>query len=447
MGSAEASTRSPVAARPWPGGGAAASEAAAVRGPAPAPAAPPTRTLAEERLALWATAAAIALAPLLVPTGAANTAPADLLIAVAVSSCLVWAGSTGQRLRFPYLAPFCLLAVGGALGAMIGPVPTTGAVALVQDLWLLALCWAVVNIGRSSRNLGVLLATWAYSSICWVVLLYVGLALGDPSLTGQTARQGARVQLTLADPSYAANYFFVSIMVIWATGRPRRRGARLVASALLVAGIVLTGSNSGAMSLAIGVAVAGLLGVWRRLGGAALVAALAFLVLGVYLVASSVSLPSVEEWAHNSRVAFLRDGIGRETSVEQRGMLLQESLRLYREGSPLGEGPVSTKTRLRNEMAPFEKEAHNDYLAALTERGAVGFVGVLLLVSSIAIRAFEAATRPLARGFGAVVPRPNAMLGAVVGTMAAGTVYELFHVRHVWALFALVAALALWGRE
>jgi hypothetical protein len=26
-------------------------------------------------------------------------------------------------------------------------------------------------------------------------------------------------------------------------------------------------------------------------------------------------------------------------------------------------------------------------------------------------------------------------------------VYELLHVRHLWALFALIAAMSLWGRE
>jgi len=93
------------------------------------------------------------------------------------------------------------------------------------------------------------------------------------------------------------------------------------------------------------------------------------------------------------------------------------------------------------------KEAHNDYFAALIERGPVGFIGILLLVSGLLVRAVSASTRRLSAGFADVVVRPNALVGALVGTLLAMTVYELLHVRHVWAMFAIVAALSLWGQR
>jgi len=46
-----------------------------------------------------------------------------------------------------------------------------------------------------------------------------------------------------------------------------------------------------------------------------------------------------------------------------------------------------------------------------------------------------------------VVPKPNALIGALAGTFAAAAVYEVLHVRHVWALFAFIGALAIWGRD
>jgi hypothetical protein len=45
------------------------------------------------------------------------------------------------------------------------------------------------------------------------------------------------------------------------------------------------------------------------------------------------------------------------------------------------------------------------------------------------------------------VPYPAPLLAAVAGTFAVGTVYEVLHIRHVWALFGIVAALHLWGRR
>jgi MFS family permease len=406
------------------------------------------RGIAEERLAVVTAAVGVALLPLAVPTGPANIAPIDGFIAVAVGACLLWAGAVAWRWQFPYVISVGMLMLGGALGALVGPVPGAGLVALTQDIVLIIWCWALVNISHSPRNLRILLATWAYSGIAWAVLAFVGLATGSSLLTGQIERQGTRVQLTLADPSYAANYFFISMMIIWATRRPNHRGVRFAAYALLVAALATTGSNSGIVALTVGTLVAATFGIYRRFGIVPALSVVAFIVLGGYLVASTVSLGSIQERAHESRYAFVREGIGRSPeSAGQREALLQESMHLYESGSPLGEGPVSTKPRLESEMGPLVKEAHDDYFAALIERGALGFVGILLLVSSISLRALSVTKAKLAAGFAATVIKPNALVGAVAGTLVAGTVYELLHVRHVWALFAFVAALYLWGRE
>jgi hypothetical protein len=406
------------------------------------------RTLAGERFAVGATAIAIAISPLLVPHGLGNLAPADIFIALALWACLLWVGTSGHRLRFPYAVPVALFMVGGALGGLAGPVPGSGIVALLQDFVLLVWCWAVANLCSSPERLKTLVATWVYSSICWAALLFVGLAVGSDVLTGQTTSEGSRTALTFGDPSFSANYYFVSIMLIWATGRPRHRAVRFAAYGLLIAALVSAGSNSGIVSLTVGTIAAALIAVYRRRGIVTLATALAFVVIGGCLVATHVSLTGIQESAHESRYAFIRDGIGRsDVSEAQRGTLLAESIDLYEGGGPLGQGPVSTKTRLDREMAPFVKEAHDDYLAALLERGPVGFVGLVALVSSLGLMALTIARAPLARGFDAVLLRTHPLLGAVVGSLVSSTVYELLHLRHLWALFAFVAAVYFWGRE
>jgi hypothetical protein len=174
---------------------------------------------------------------------------------------------------------------------------------------------------------------------------------------------------------------------------------------------------------------------------------LAFLSLGGYLIVTNVNFASIQSKAQASHYAFIRDGIGRgQTSVSQRSSILGESMQLYRGGGALGAGPVSTKTRLQAEQAPFVKEAHDDYVAALTERGVLGLIGLALLIGTIAGNAWSQ-LRPPASGHASAIVRPNAIAGATVGTFLAMAVVELLHVRHVWTLFALVAALALQGRE
>jgi O-antigen ligase/polysaccharide polymerase Wzy-like membrane protein len=401
-----------------------------------------------ERLAVATTATAIAFLPVLVPQGPANIAPVDPLVVLAVVSCLFWAGSCRHLWRFPYALAMAVFVVGGALGALAGPVPGSGLTALIQEGFLVAWCLVVVNLASSPERLRTLLATWAYSSIAWVGVLFVGLATGSTLLTGQVERQGGRTALTLIDPNVSASYYVLSIMIVWASQRPRRRPLRLAAYAALVSALFTTGSNSGAMSLIVAVAVAVAVAVYRRAGVAPAVTVLAAFLLTGYAAASTVNLSAIESRAHESQYTFIREGIGRgEKSVEQRGMLLRESEILVATGGPLGQGPVSTKTRLEARLAPFQKEAHNDYVAALTERGVIGLAGVLLLVASVIRYAGAVATLPARSRYASAVIQPNALVGGVAAALLVGTVYELLHVRHVWALFAIVAATAIWGRK
>jgi len=401
-----------------------------------------------ERAAVLAVAAGVATLPLLVPHGPGNLAPADLFIVVALGACLMWIGTSGRSVSFPYAVAMWLFMAGGAIGALAGPVPWSGALALVQDLELLVWCWAVANIASEPRRLRTLINTWAYSSIAWAVLLMIGLIARAHFLTGQTGSEGSRTALTLFDPNYAASYWFISIMIIWASGVPRRRWVRVVAYCLLVIALLSTGSNSGMVALIVGIAVAATLGVRRRRGPMAAVAAAAFLAIAGWLVASNVSITQIQRWAHGSRYALIRDGLGRgQASVRERTSILHESIGLYRTGTPLGAGPVSTEVRLKDSMAPYVKEAHDDYFAAVLERGVVGALGLLLLLGSVATRTFWVGNGSVGGRFADVLARPYALAGAVAGTLAAETVYELLHVRHVWALYGLVAAICLGSRR
>jgi O-antigen ligase len=400
------------------------------------------------RVALVTSAMAVATLPMLLPRGPQNLAPADAFIAFALFACLLWVGTSGRRLAFAYGIPMTLFMAGGALGAMAGPVPGTGAVAIVQDIVLVLWCWTVLNVCSSAHRLEVLLKTWVYSSIVWVVLMFVGLFGHIAYLSGQVAREGSRTALTMGDPNFSANYYVVSIMILWATQRPRRRAGRYAAYALFVCALASTGSNSGMVSIAVALVVAGVLGVYRRSGHVAALAVAAAILLVGFAAKSQINIKSIQNKAHGSKYAFIRDGLGRgEVSVGQRQTLLHDSMQLYRDGGPLGAGPVSTKPRLIAEMAPFVKEAHDDYLAALTERGVLGALGLFLLIGGLLFRATKVSTRRLSPAFSAVLPRPNALAGALAGTLVAGTVYELLHVRHVWTMFAFIAAVFVWGRE
>jgi hypothetical protein len=396
--------------------------------------------------ATWTSAAAAAALPLVSPSGPANMTLADLFIAVAVCATAVWAWRASHVWRFPFLVAAALYVSGGAVGALAGPVPGTGLVALVQDAALLLWCWSLANVGSTAARLAAVTRAFAYSAVAWGTVLVAGLATGSSLLTGLTSRDGARATLTFQDPNYAGNYFFVALMLVWAVGRPRRLPARLAATAVLLVSLVATGSNSALVSLLTGVVVAGLLALYRLRGIAPAFAALVGVVAVGYAAHTLVSLNAIEQRAQDSNIAVIRDGLGRgASSVAERSTILHESLQLFRGGSILGTGPVSTKTRLAREQAPYVKEAHDDYVATLLERGLIGSLGLVLLVAGVLQRSAIAATRPLARGYALVVPRPTLLAGAVAGALVGGAFNELLHTRQVWTLFGLVAALCIWG--
>ena len=386
--------------------------------------------------------------PLLVPSGPFNIAPVDVPIAIVIGATMLWASLSGRQLRFAYVVPVALFVGGGVIGALRGPVPGKGAVALVQDLELLVWCWALLNVGSTAHRLGVLMRTWAYASVAWAGVMFLGLFTGIKYLSGLNSSEGTRTALTFLDPNQTGNYFFISIMVVWATQCPQRRAWRVFAYCMLFAAIVSTGSSGALVSLALGAGVAGFLGIRRVRGPVAAISFAALAALAVFAFHSTVSISSIQNAAADSKYAFIRNGIGRGAqSVGSRTSILGETTGLYESSGPLGAGPTSTKPRLRSAQSSEVKEAHDDYIAALLERGLIGLVGLLLLVGSLLQRTAAFSTGRLSPAFDKVVPKPNALLGAVAGTMVAMAVYEVLHVRHVWALFAFVAAVSMFGRE
>lgn len=394
------------------------------------------RTLTRLRFAVGV---GILTLPLLRPSGPGNTSIADVGVLVAVAAVLFWAASDGRRLAFPYLPAVGVMAAGGALAALrVGGV---GALTVVQDLFVLAWAVALANACREPAVLRTALRTWALSGVGWAAVMLVGVVAQIPALSGVTAAEGSRASLTFGDPNVAASYFVVSLLVLRAARVPSRAGLRLACCGLLVAAVVFTGSNGGTLTLLVTVTVGWVLAVRARRGAIAAVAAGCLAVLVAVTVASTVSLADVATRAQRS-APLLRDSIGRtDESQGSRQTLGVETLNLWYADSLLGFGPSGTKNALAAQQSPYVKEAHDDYVAALVERGIIGAVGMLLLVGTLLARGVRVARRPLFPAHAAAVPRPELLLAAVLATLLASALYEILHFRHVWALYGVVAAL------
>lgn len=407
------------------------------------------RGISGERLAVGTVALAVAALPLLRPSGPGNTSPlVDGMILLAVAASLLSAGFSGVKLRLPYALAIALVMGAGALAGLLGPFAEVSLLSLTQDLFLLVWCAAFVNVARTPSGLRTILRTWAWTAIIWAGLLDVFMLTGQQTLAGVTGRWGGRAALTFGDPNMAASYYLLSLMVIAGSHYPRRRLVRAGGYLLVLLAIAFTGSNGAMVALLIGTLAAVLLLLRRRAGVVPALAASALLIVAAVGISSQVKLDDIRRVALQTGQQLLIDSVGRsDESAELREELLRASAGLYVDYAPLGLGPAATQPALKDRQSHFSRNTHNDYVAALIERGVLGAVGLLLLMSSVAVRTWSVAKGPLSVAFASVVPRPEFLVGAVLGIGVAASFYQVLHFRHVWALLGVIAALYLWGRE
>lgn len=397
--------------------------------------------------------AAIWAMPLLVPSGPGNTAPADLFLGLAIVVAAWWLASRRQAVRFPYSLPVGLSVLAGALAgtvAFAGAAHGVGGslVALVQDCFVLAWAFAIANLGRDPALLRSIARAWAVSAAVWAALMIIGVTGHISVLSGETARDGVRAAFTLGDPNLAANYFICSLLVLRATRYPRRRLVRWLCCGVILAAIILTGSNGGALVLIATTVLGALFGVARRRGAMPAVIAAGTIVLAGVAIVPHVNVASIVQKAQASS-PFLQDSIGRQAeSTGSRSTILSETEQLYlTDDTPLGLGPAGTKSALQAHQFPYVKMAHDDYTAAIVERGALGAVALILLLVIIIARCRRISARPLRRDYAAIFPRPELLAAAVIGMFISATLYQVLHFRQLWALLGVVAAVDLWGRR
>ena len=389
---------------------------------------------------------AIAGMPLLVPAGPGNTGLADIGIAVCMAVSAGCALRRGWRIRFPYVLPMLLFVAAGGLALLSVHAAVGGWLALPQDVFTVIWGCALANLARDPRALRAMVGTWAWAGTGWAALMLLGVFTKQDWLSGVTARNGSRAALTFGDANLAAGYFVTSLLIVRAARVPRHRALRYLACGVLLTALLFTGSNGGFLALGIATAAGCVLRL-RRTSGARAAAAGALLVLAVGAAATQVNGNSIRTWAQQ-QAPVLRDSIGRSAASSQsRATIAAESLQLWRSSSLLGIGPTFTKETLQKDQAPYPKEAHDDYAAALIERGVLGAVALVLFLACAWRRLSRVAVRPLRPQFAAVVPRPELLTAAAIGYLASGLFYEVLHFRHLWALLGIATGLDLWGRR
>ena len=382
--------------------------------------------------------------PILQPAFANNLAPADLGLVAGIAAVLVWAGATRQRLRLPYAAGVGVMVVAGTIAAAFGDLPWMGAVAVLQDLYLLAWAAVLANFGRTAARAGFIVDVWCLSAAGWSIGLVV--LFGPSTISG--GDDAERAGFTFGEQNAAGLWFALSLLVMLAARRPRRWRWRAPALGAVSLGLLLTGSLGAISGLCAGLAVALVLQVRARRGPDA---AIAFS-LALLLIAGSVALLAQRgeliDTASASPNPLIRNSIGRGSDSESERILVnQQTFGLFQTSGFLGRGPVTTEHPLRQEEAAYPHEAHNDWVAALVERGVLGFAGILLLALELVVIALTIWNPSgLKREFADVLPAPAYLVAGLVAVAVYSLTHEVLHERPLWTLFGVAAAFGLWGK-
>jgi hypothetical protein len=392
------------------------------------------------------------LLPFLDPAGPGNTAPADAAICAAVAVAALWVSRTALPLAFPYLLGVGLLVLGGALASNLAGAPPSTILVLVQDALLFVWGMTLALGAHDSRIIRAVTTAWCRTVSVYACLAVASYLVGFAAFSGVTAKDGARAAYTFGDPNLAGNYLVTSLFIMGACRHPRSALQRRFAYLMILVAIVFTGSNGAMVSLLLGGVVVVAVARYRARG---LMAGLLTLVgttcattVLVAYVTTQVDISKVREAAAGS-VPLLRDSVGRSGGSEsQRVTILDEGYHLFLQGDGTGYGPGRTKATLARTQAPYVKEAHNDYLAALLERGVVGEIGLLLLGAAALARCGRLLVGRLPDEYVVILPRAWLLVavGPVMGVSA--TFYEVEHFRHLWTWLGLLAALTIvLGRE
>lgn len=422
--------------------------------PAPAPAGPapaqtrwPLRQVTPASRSLRFTlAAAIACMPVLVPNGPGNTSPADLPIVLAMGGTLLWLSRNRVRVNLPYAVGMWLLMTGGAIAAFAN-ADVRSTAPLAQDLFLLLWAATIATAVRADRSLVRLICgTWCWSGVTCAALLIVGRLAGISWLAGQTLRDGSRSALTFGDPNLAGNYFVACLFLVLASRHPRRPLPRTGAVVAIVLAILFTGSNGAMVGMVVGLVAGLIVGRWRSRGPIAATGLACVLLVGGGLLLTSVDWTALQEQAAASG-PVLHDSFGRsDSSSADRQVLFAEGVKLFWSGNLVGIGPGRTKNVLAAMPAPYVKEAHNDYVATIVELGAIGAVGLVVLLTTIGMRLQRVAGGTARGRLGALaagMPSPQFLVAMGAAFLVSGAFYEVLHFRHLWAFMGLLAGLDL----
>jgi O-antigen ligase len=290
----------------------------------------------------------------------------------------------------PFLAWFALLVIWGALGltSSIDTRTTQNAVIALGKVWLIA--FAACNALRTPQQLRFFrFAILGFFVIAPLRATFVNYA------TGYRMFGRAVGPAIFANPNYLAAFCLLMLGIALGTAAAERRGSiyhvgSLVASVLLVIGIVLTQSRGAFLGLLVMVLPYLIVEIRRR-------PSVAFGIVAVGALLFVATPQSV--WTRVSALRSVRSAetlreADEEGSASQRLDILLTALRIVRDSPVRGVGLGTYQTaNARYSPAIGSMDAHNSYTTFAAETGIPGLVFFLMAIGTVLVRSIRTRRR------------------------------------------------------
>jgi MFS family permease len=336
--------------------------------------------------------------------------------------------SQGKPLRLPYKMAAVLYLMGSILGMFSSKMLSVNVYALALDtylyLWFALMCVLL----RSSRRVEYLMTAWAIAVV--FVLSTEGLGL----LGGEK-----RLEFSLRNPNRAASYFGLSLFFLLHPVLPRILKILMVVAVLMA--ISATGSVAGLLMLPIGGVV--FAWAWSYVRAGRPLRPLHHLAWGIAMVVALMGVYANIHWLEMGSTSTVvgrfspRGGPRVEEGTTDRMEIWKVGMQTFRQ-HPFGIGPDSFRLQVDVGVEEDTKGMHSDFVAALVERGVLGFLGLLVLLAAVArtvmkMLRLSAQNGDRAQGFWAA-----ALASAFAAYVSYGVTHEMLHHETFWLLLALI---------
>lgn len=259
-----------------------------------------------------------------------------------------------------------------------------------------------------------------------------------------------RIAGPIGDPNFFAQILLplvpIALALAWGTRDVRLRATAYAAAALLIAGTVLTYSRGAALALAV-VLTLSLLAHGVKPGRLAAVLVLVLLLAPFAPDGFARRLTTISQVLPGSE-----DVLNPDSSFGKRRVVTGVALSMFADRPLLGVGAGNYTSRFhayveqvgsaaREYEADDANYAHSLYLEIAAETGAVGLLafGAAVLVCFVCLRRARHQFRSTGRDAQATLARGVEI--ALVGYLISSVFLHGHHIRYLWLLFALAAAL------